>query len=266
MINKIVRGTLSALGALSGLLIYVYITNNIFSVTKENLMVYILGIIISFLIGGTFLFLLSPWAIKKGRDVANWIESELSNVPFTSILIGSVGLIVGLIIAYLISHLINNIPIPFVGTILSTIVYIFMGYLGVKISTKKTEELPSLQGLQTIFRKNIAKEKDVKKEYKGCPKILDTSVIIDGRIADICKTGFIEGPLVIPEFILEELRHIADSSITIKRNRGRRGLDILNKIQKELDIEVLINDKAFEDVPEVDTKLLKLAQFLGGKL
>lgn len=266
MINKIVRGTLSALGALSGLLIYVYITNNIFSVTKENLMVYILGIIISFLIGGTFLFLLSPWAIKKGRDVANWIESELSNVPFTSILIGSVGLIVGLIIAYLISHLINNIPIPFVGTILSTIVYIFMGYLGVKISTKKTEELPSLQGLQTIFRKNIAKEKDVKKEYKGCPKILDTSVIIDGRIADICKTGFIEGPLVIPEFILEELRHIADSSITIKRNRGRRGLDILNKIQKELDIEVLINDKAFEDVPEVDTKLLKLAQFLGGKV
>ena len=71
-------------------------------------------------------------------------------------------------------------------------------------------------------------------------KILDTSVIIDGRIADICKTGFIEGTLVIPEFVLEELQHIADSSDLLKRNRGRRGLDILNKIQKELDVKVLI--------------------------
>lgn len=97
-------------------------------------------------------------------------------------------------------------------------------------------------------------------------KILDTSVIIDGRIADICKTGFIEGTLVIPGFILEELQHIADSSDLLKRNRGRRGLDILNKIQKELDVKVEIYEGDFEEIAEVDSKLVRLAKVLGGKV
>lgn len=266
MINKIIRVVLSILGAVSGSLIYINLINNIFIGFKDSLVFYILGIIISFILGGSLLFALSPWAMRKGSDIANWIENELSNVPFTDVLVGSLGLIVGLVIAYLISNLVNNIPIPFIGTILSTVVYIFMAYLGVKVATKKTEELPNMQSLQALFKKNTSKEKEHKKDCKGCPKVLDTSVIIDGRIADICKTGFIEGPLIIPEFILAELRHIADSSVAIKRNRGRRGLDILNKIQKELDIEVLINDMSFDDVPEVDIKLLKLAQFLDGKV
>ena len=91
-------------------------------------------------------------------------------------------------------------------------------------------------------------------------------MIIDGRIFDICQTGFIEGPLIIPGFVLEELRHIADSSDSLKRNRGRRGLDVLNRIQKELNIPVETIEKDFEGVAEVDTKLLKLAQLLGGKV
>jgi Integral membrane protein (PIN domain superfamily) len=95
---------------------------------------------------------------------------------------------------------------------------------------------------------------------------LDTSVIIDGRILDICQSGFIEGALIIPHFVLDELRHIADSSDSLKRNRGRRGLDILSKIQKELAVEVQITEKDFPDIDEVDSKLLKLAQFLGGKV
>ena len=111
------------------------------------------------------------------------------------------------------------------------------------------------------------KEKSTKKEGKTIPpKVLDTSVIIDGRIADICKTGFIEGKLIIPKFVLDELQHIADSSDDLKRVRGRRGLDILNIIQKELDIEVEISEAKFDDIPEVDSKLLKLAQVLGGKV
>ena len=103
-------------------------------------------------------------------------------------------------------------------------------------------------------------------ENKIPPKVLDTSVIIDGRIADICKTGFIEGKLVIPRFVLNELQHIADSSDDLKRVRGRRGLDILNSIQKEMDMEVEISDVDFEDIPEVDSKLLKLAETINGKV
>ena len=111
------------------------------------------------------------------------------------------------------------------------------------------------------------KEKNSKKEQKSIPpKVLDTSVIIDGRIADICRTGFIEGKLIIPKFVLDELQHIADSSDDLKRVRGRRGLDILNIIQKEIDIEVEISEAKFDDIPEVDSKLLKLAQVLGGKV
>ena len=89
--------------------------------------------------------------------------------------------------------------------------------------------------------------KVLKKKLRYPPKVLDTSVIIDGRIADICQTGFIEGKLVIPRFVLDELRHIADSSDDLKRVRGRRGLDILNIIQKELKIEVEISNKDFDE-------------------
>ena len=106
------------------------------------------------------------------------------------------------------------------------------------------------------------------KKSQRVPKILDTSVIIDGRILEIMKTGFLEGPVVIPEFVLVELRHIADSSDGLKRNRGRRGLDILNKIQTEYGIEIYNTDseKALKEIPEVDVKLLKLAQIMKGKV
>ena len=109
-----------------------------------------------------------------------------------------------------------------------------------------------------------AKNKKVEKN----PEILDTSVIIDGRILEIMKTGFLEGPIVTPEFVLVELRHIADSSDALKRNRGRRGLDILNKIQTEYGIEIYNTDseKALKEIPEVDVKLLKLAQIMKGKV
>ena len=100
------------------------------------------------------------------------------------------------------------------------------------------------------------------------PKILDTSVIIDGRIADIMKTGFIEGRIVIPEFVLVELRHIADSSDSLKRNRGRRGLDVLNKIQSQYGVEIYNTDseKSLNAIPEVDAKLLQLALNMNGKV
>ena len=97
-------------------------------------------------------------------------------------------------------------------------------------------------------------------------KLLDTSVIIDGRIADICETGFLEGTLLIPVFVLEELQHIADSADALKRVRGRRGLDILQKIRKESRMKVEITEVDFEDIAEVDSKLLQLAQAVGGKI
>src|SRR5690625_7766298 len=110
---------------------------------------------------------------------------------------------------------------------------ILLGYLGFQVGFRRREELANLVNLNRRDKKRVLEE-EVLIEPQSKPKILDTSVIIDGRIADICQTNFLEGPIVIPQFVLGELQHIADSSDVLKRNRGRRGLDILNRIQKEL--------------------------------
>jgi uncharacterized protein YacL len=150
------------------------------------------------------------------------------------------------------------------GLAVSAVLTLFFGYMGLRIGLRKKEEMAA--GLQAVLASRKAPEPEDKGPRYEEHKILDTSVIIDGRIADICKTGFIEGTLVIPEFVLEELQHIADSSDLLKRNRGRRGLDILNKIQKELDVRVLIYEGDFEEIGEVDSKLVKLAKALRGKV
>ena len=217
-----------------------------------------LGVTILF---GLIFFYLSPSIINKGRKIVYLIEKELQRFSAYDIAISSIGLIIALVIAYLLSQPLYKLGTPNLGVIVSIVLYAIFGYLGLTIPHRKREDISSTLG---NIRRNPRDRAKV--QSRSCPKILDTSVIIDGRIADICKTGFIEGPLIIPEFVLEELQHIADSSDSLKRNRGRRGLDILNKIQKELDIEVMINDKKFEDVKEVDSKLLKLTQLLKGKI
>lgn len=160
---------------------------------------------------------------------------------------------------------INDINI--IGPILLILLNVLAAIIGAEIMIKKKEDITALL---VNMKKPVIKEKKVKEvikeSIKGIPKVLDTSVIIDGRIFDICETGFVEGPLVIPNFVLDELRHISDSSDSLKRNRGRRGLDILNKIQKELAIETQIVEDDFPKIAEVDAKLLKLAQKMEGKV
>ena len=231
--------------------------------------VYLVGIIVGLVVGILF-YLISPWIFSKVREFVKILDKEISKYPQTDILLGVVGLIVGLVIAYLlVGGLLGSISgMPLIKMILSIIIYIFMGYIGVKITLKSRDDLFNINKLSRLSS-NIGKDKSSKKDHGGKsipPKVLDTSVIIDGRIADICRTGFVEGKLIIPKFVLNELQHIADSSDDLKRVRGWRGLDILNIIQKELDIEVEITEKDFDDIPEVDSKLLKLAQVMNGKV
>ncbi|KQO12107.1 PIN/TRAM domain-containing protein [Paenibacillus sp. Leaf72] len=187
---------------------------------------------------------------------------QTSAMPVKDLLASAAGLFVGLLLSVLLYPAVSDIG--GVGVMLPAIMALFFGYLGVRIAWNKRDELTE----KLIELWNQRKAAPAIDETSGFEehKILDTSVIIDGRIADICKTGFIEGTLVIPEFVLEELQHIADSSDLLKRNRGRRGLDILNKIQKELDVRVLIYEGDFEEISEVDSKLVKLAKALHGKV
>jgi uncharacterized protein YacL len=139
---------------------------------------------------------------------------------------------------------------------LHSIILLGLPYLGLVIGGRKGDWLEP-QNLIGLFRTT-----GPRKRYR----ILDTSVIIDGRIADICETGFMDGTLVIPQFVLKELQLVADSSDSMKRNRGRRGLDILQKIQKMAGVDVTISDMDFPDVREVDLKLIELARSLQGKI
>ncbi|MCX6538587.1 MAG: TRAM domain-containing protein [Acidobacteria bacterium] len=139
---------------------------------------------------------------------------------------------------------------------LHSFVYLAMTYLGLVVGGRHGEWLEPTR-LITLFR-----AAGPQRRYK----VLDTSVIIDGRIADVCETGFLDGTLVIPQFVLKELQQIADSSDTMRRNRGRRGLDILQKIQKMTGAEVMISDIDFPEVREVDLKLIELARSLQGKI
>ncbi|HHX13810.1 MAG TPA: PIN domain nuclease [Clostridiales bacterium] len=209
-------------------------------------------------------FIISPTVGRNSRRMVKQVESDLQKVSTTEFITGSLGLLIGLFLAYLISQLYLAIKLPLVGVALSVLTYLLLGYIGVFIATRRGKEVIAM--VSSNRRSSGGKAKG--KSSDAMPKILDTSVIIDGRIADIMKTGFIEGPIVIPEFILVELRHIADCSDNLKRNRGRRGLDVLNKIQSEhgIDIYNTDGDKALEEIPEVDVKLLKLAQMLNGKV
>jgi uncharacterized protein YacL len=213
-------------------------------------------------VGALLFYVATLWLSKPIVQWIQWSEERLIKIPAADILFGALGLIFGLIVGFLIERPLSELPIPGVSSVLPFLVSGILGYLGFRVGTKKRDELMSifLVGRQ-------AKDKKRDKEVREVEhKILDTSVIIDGRIADICRTGFLEGTLVIPSFVLEELQHIADSSDVLKRNRGRRGLDILNKIQKELNMRVLIYEGDFEEVSEVDTKLVKLAKVLSGKV
>lgn len=207
--------------------------------------------------------LLSPLLMRLAVRLTAVAEQYLQKTPAQDLVMGSVGLILGLIIANLIGSVLSFLG-P-VGKLIWISLTLLLGYLGLSLFIKKREEIVSLFSSFPRF----GKERSGKPEARaGNYKLLDTSVIIDGRIADLCESGFIEGVLLVPAFILEELRHIADSPDLLKRNRGRRGLDILNKMRKELDIKVQVydNTKGLEDIAEVDTKLVKLGQKLGAKI
>ncbi|NLY20688.1 MAG: TRAM domain-containing protein [Tissierellia bacterium] len=261
----ITRIIITSLGFIIGLAIFSQIEKGdfIFITTPISINFWV-KIGISFIIAIIF-YLLTPNFLNLFKNILDALEQNLTNRPVSEIILGSVGLIIGLIIAYLISQLIYYINIPYISNVLSTLVYIALGYLGIKIATINRENLSNIAKEIGAFRRTPSSEK-TKTTSKSTPKILDTSVIIDGRILEILNTGFLEGSIVIPVFVLEELQHIADSSDALKRNRGRRGLDIIAEIQKNESLDIIIHENKINDIPEVDSKLLKLTQILKGKI
>lgn len=197
---------------------------------------------------------LSALLVFKDAEIEEEINAEI-------VFCSGIGLLIGFGIANLLSNAFAFIGTPGIGLVL----YFAFGYLGIrggiKFSTKPGLAIFGGSGVDLrAFTLGAEKQEDVR------DKILDTSVVIDGRILDIADTHFIDGPLILPNFVLREIQLISDSSDPIKRARGRRGLDMLNKLQRKGSIEVKITYTDYTDTREVDAKLIKLARDTGGKL
>lgn len=241
---------------------------------KEDGVLFVFLFCIVFIIS----FLLAPWSLfwntvlalgvsggvtvlsmrfgKLLKKTLNAVGSFFSRASAIDILVGLGGLIVGLVIGVLLTYPISFLP--FKNAALPLIVTIVCGALGLAVFLLRKEDIITLfTGLPRVrFLRGQG----------GTSKILDTSAIVDGRIADICKTGFLEGELIIPRFVLRELQQVADSQDPLKRSRGRRGLDILNRMRKEKKVTIRIVDRDFPDIRDVDAKLIKLAKLMGARV
>jgi uncharacterized protein YacL len=223
--------------------------------------------IIFVIIVGLACYILHPFGLAPVPDLAVGIivglaivlfEIRLRAVSLKRLIGAAIGSILGIVGAFLFSIVLRNSLNPG-GTqnFLTLVIMLFMAYVGMIVGASKGDLL-NLSALGGVF----GGEKQIRKSQK----ILDTSVIIDGRIADIAETGFLDGVLVIPQFVLRELQLVADSADPLKRNRGRRGLDILQRIQKIATLQVQIVEDDYPSIREVDLKLIELAKEIEAKI
>jgi uncharacterized protein YacL len=205
------------------------------------------------LAGAALGLVITPWLTTRPY---RWIRNRIQRMPATQLIAATIGLVIGLAVAALLTPALSNLPPP-LGDVFPFVASVVFGYLGMAVMVMRQQDIFQVGARfvrESGFRSNKARKGDV--------VLLDTSVIIDGRIADISRTGFIGETMLVPRFVLNELQHIADSSDSLRRNRGRRGLDMLNKLQKESVVPIRITDMDMNEVREVDDKLVMLAKQL----
>lgn len=186
-----------------------------------------------------------------------YLETRIRESQFKIIWSSTLGTFAGVVLGWALGSIYRTISQDDATTAFIRVFFlIIMPYIGFLVGTRKSEWLNPAH----LFR--FFQEKSVGRSYK----LLDTSVIIDGRISDICNTAFIEGTMILPQFILKELQLVADSADSVKRQRGRRGLDVLDHLQKSSQVNVVISEMDFPDVKEVDSKLIELAKQMDAKI
>ncbi|WP_283587798.1 PIN/TRAM domain-containing protein [Limosilactobacillus viscerum] len=216
-------------------------------------------------IGAIIFWLLSLLFVNPTIKVIHRVEHDLTSKSPLYVFFGALLTIFGLVLAVLISIPLWRTRIPVVNNLLPILLMVAFSYYGFKIGTSRLDDWKKLADARRNKENNgkgeVIKQQDTNYHHY---KILDTNILIDGRIYDLVKTGFLEGTLLVPNFVLYELQYIADSGESIKRVRGRRGLDILNKLRKEKIVPIEMYDGDFEDIPEVDSKLIALAKKVDG--
>lgn len=224
----------------------------IISINILNRLPYAIGTSVVFAVVG---FLVMPYI---SLYPINWVRSYLSKVSGPTLLAALIGLVIGLIIAALFSIPISFLPTPF-SSVLPFVAVLVFGYLGVAIAVSRQGDLRDIFSLSKRGSRSSSQSSNSKWQQEKSI-LIDTSVIIDGRIVDIARTGFVPGSLIIPRFVLNELQYIADSAESLRRQRGRRGMEVLADLQKDRSINTTIADIDVEGVREVDEKLVMLAR------
>ena len=221
-------------------------------------------VFIDIIIGALIFWLLSLPLASGTEKLIQRIEKELTKRSPVYLFFGTLLTIIGLVLAILISIPLWRTRIPVINNILPILLMIVFSYFGFRIGTTRLDDwrkaFTHAKSSKNDGGNVIERQDDNYHHYK----ILDTNILIDGRIYDLVKTGFLEGTLLVPNFVLYELQYIADSGESIKRVRGRRGLDILNKLRNEKIVPIEMYDGDFEDIPEVDSKLIALAKKFDG--
>lgn len=227
------------------------------------------------LVGALVFFAFSYTLYTRCMQMMAVLERRWDAIPSRQGMLMLVGLIAGLVVAALVTQLILSMGATLLTISFSALMYVILGYVGMRIGMHRYREGGRFGRLHRRSRQTedglldeaalaMAGEEEESADAPGIPpKYLDTSVIIDGRILDIVKTGFLEGDIVVAQFVLAELRHIADSGDAMRRARGRRGLDVLGKL-RELNTPIVIEETDYPDVDEVDVKLLRLCRDKGG--
>lgn len=269
--NKIAKSVAFLLGVMIGyglgeLLLKVEMITAFFHIVTTSVVSRILFDGVIGIIFGIIFVLILPLVLKALKKLSSDSLQAISKFSLAQILTAATGLILGLVTAGLLAIPVGNLPIPdVVKSIIIILLFVALGYLGVALMTSKNGEIQFFWENFSSTRSDTVKK--TSRRSQGCPKILDTSVIIDGRIYDMLQTGFIEGQIVVPAFVLSELQLLADGEDDLKRVRGRRGLDMVRKMQTDLDgIDVVISQKDYKDIKDVDNKLLKLAREMKGKV
>ncbi|HEU5299915.1 MAG TPA: TRAM domain-containing protein [bacterium] len=252
MASIIIRLAGALLGAVAGSQGAVEIVAAVPSLQPVRIPLFAVGLLAGVLVGS----MLALWFWRWFERLMGWVLSSLSRVSLRDMLLGVAGLAVGLVIAFLVGYPLSRIPA--IGSYLFLAAALVFGYLGFHVALQRRDEVAG-----SLLRLDRGGHGSERVRWRGVAKVLDTSVIIDGRVADVVKAGFLEGPLVVPRSVLNELQRIADSSDALRRNRGRRGLDILQRLQQELQA-VQIADDPKDPGLDVDGRLIAMAKQLRG--
>ena len=247
MVVVVIRLLSMLICSYSGYRIAVLLNDNYILRTPQQALAIIVGIILGLLIG----FVVGGPVGRFTANILGDLESVFYKVSGADIFFSTMGAFIGLLVALLPSIALFHFGYP--GYIASIVLFLLFGFAGARIGAIKRSELSTIFRLGSSFSTG------------GTPqaRILDTSVIIDGRVVDIAKAGFLNGTMVVPRFVLGELQAIADSADTMKRSRGRRGLDVLNSLQRLDNVRVEITDQDFPEIMGVDAKLTALSKISG---